>query len=145
MPIAVPTTTNPTLSGAIHSFTDGPNGLIYFYFPGDAIPPEHDPGAIAPSTPAPNWAQFRLGILADPGFLRVVNYGLPIHQAALASEINQNPPNQPTMPALRLLWEAIILQVPVGAEPTAAEISAWNAIATAANVPVQFGTDGRVL
>lgn len=114
-----------------------PHGFITYHFDD---PPIED----LPPVLAPNWAQFRLGMLANPGFLRVVAYGQPIFQASLASEINQNPPNEPNVGAIALIWNQIIASLPLGTEPTEAEVASWNAIATAASVPLTFNPDGSL-
>lgn len=113
-------------------------GIYRYYENGDPLP------ELPPPTPESNWAQFRLGMLADPGFLRVVAYGMSIFQASLASEINQNPPNEPNVGAIALIWNQIIAGLPQGTEPTETEIEGWNAIATATHVPLTFLPNGAI-
>lgn len=115
-----------------------PYGFITYHFDD---PPAYN---VPEPAPEPNWAQFRLGMLANPGFLRVVAYGMSIFQASLATEINQNPPNEPNVGAIALIWNQIMAGLPQGAEPTEAEIEGWNAIATSANIPLTFNSDGSL-
>jgi hypothetical protein len=128
-----------TPEGAIYSECDG--ATYTFYFEGDefTIP---EPEAIAPR----NWATFRLGMLSNPAFRRITDKA-NCHQidgAAIASEINQNPPNEPSVSALTLIWNNIITNLPQGVEPTTLEVSGWQAIADAANVPLLFQSDGTL-
>ncbi|MBD2156235.1 hypothetical protein [Leptolyngbya sp. FACHB-16] len=115
---------------------DVPAGVYRYYEAGDELP------QIPIPPPAPSWAVFRLGMLGDPGFRRVVSYGEPIDQASLASEINKNEPDAPNVPALQLLWGLIVSLIPSSTAPTVFEVGSWNAIATEANIPFRFSPEG---
>ena len=130
--IAVP----PENPQALRVRIDVPAGVYRYYEEGDELPELPLP------PPSPNWAKFRLEMLADPGFRRIVAYGETIDQSSLAAEINQNPPNYPTVQALELLWNSIRAVVPSGSAPTVVEVGVWNAIATDANIPFRFSSSG---
>lgn len=126
--------------GAIFSRCEGEE---YTFWVQGETPPELP---IEEPPPPRLWAQFRLGMLSNTAFRRIThkNNCHQIDGAAIASEINQNPPNEPSISALTLIWNSIIDNLPPGTEPTQQEVNGWQAIADGANVPLTFGTDGKL-
>jgi hypothetical protein len=122
-----------------------PDGYIYayctgqkwrYYFPGEeALIP-----AIAPSSPEPDWSKFRLSLLSDAGIDRL---GAQDHTqfAKVVGCVTMDPLN---VDALVIVWNKLIDATTLLSKATTAEVAAWNAIATASNVPIKFLSTGKI-
>ena len=91
------------------------------------------------SEKSPNYLDFRLGMLQDPGYDRITIASNVLRVTRMETTVSQNPP---TLEVVAAMWNTLIDEL--ADKPKAAEVKAWNAIASAANVPIKFGKDGKM-
>jgi hypothetical protein len=92
--------------------------------------------------PEPNREAFRIGIVSDPGVLRVLNSN-PIVSAVLINTLNDAlNGNVSLLSSVKTLWDAMVS----GVDPlTAEDIDRINAIASSNNIPgFSLSADGTI-
>ncbi|MFQ3628860.1 MAG: hypothetical protein SNJ81_14945, partial [Cyanobacteriota bacterium] len=86
---------------------------------------------------APRWGEFRLGMMADPGFMRLCNN---IRLIAPQIEIDLKiAAVTEWVPAIAQLWNIAHTLIPAEQDPTPAEVSAW--VTLAADTKMKFTYD----
>lgn len=88
----------------------------------------------------PDYLSFRMAMLQDAGYDRITIASNVLRVTRLETAVAQNPPE---LPVVVMMWGVIIEELTE--KPKAAEIKAWNAIASSCNVPIKFGKDGKMI
>jgi hypothetical protein len=102
---------------------------------------------ISPPPTDPDWLTFRMSMLADPGYQRVISLvdQIPSVNALLitplVAAISQNPPY---LGIVEQLWNHLISLPPSEHLPTESEIQSWNQIAQTNCIPLAFLENGAI-
>jgi hypothetical protein len=94
--------------------------------------------------PPTGWSGFRIGMMNDEAYNRIVLASIPISELnvlwnRIEGVILQNPPH---LKVLQALWNRFIQETDSKERPNGAEAQNWNAIALATSVPIQFDNKG---
>lgn len=102
---------------------------------------------ISPPPTEPDWLTFRMSMLGDSGYRRIVTLAdqMPgvtaLLIAPLVAAISQNPPY---LASVAQLWNDLINLMPSEAQPTASEIASWVQIAQTNRIPIAFLESGLI-
>lgn len=99
--------------------------------------------------PPIKWAEFRMAMLSNMAYQRIAigviadpsgtgNWTVTTLQNAVTME-------HPRVEILSQFWNAMMLLIPKGLEPTETEINLWNGIATQTRVPFSFDSVGLIV
>ena len=113
-----------------------PNGCITYYF--DDPPPYNLPTSV----PSPDWSKFRLAMMVDATYSAIAK----AHSGNAARVENAISFDVPNLDMVKILWNLMITEIPLLAtyKPKAADVTRWGAIATSANVPIAYNSDGSM-
>ncbi|QKQ75577.1 hypothetical protein [Nostoc sp. TCL240-02] len=108
---------------------------------------------IISSTPPPflpDWANFNRAMISDTGYNRIANATLN-QRAVSRLETIVTPAgytdgiDNKDYPLVKACWDLIVTGLPLLNKVNAAEIAAWNAIASAAFMQFKFDSDGKMV
>lgn len=98
---------------------------------------ESDPRIAQIGGTPPEWGEFRLRMMADPGFMRLCSN---IRQIAPQIEIDLKIASVTEwVPAIAQLWNFAHTLLPAEQDPTPSEVRAWRSLA--ASTAMKFGYD----